>query len=224
MFQPIILPWDTDASFFLAMIPFLQEKKVKIQGVLHIGAHQCEEKEEYNTVGILDENILWIEGNKDLCEQNKKKGIQNIYNALISDSEKEVIFNITNNYASSSIFPLHMHKYLYPNINVIEERKEKTMSLSTFFKENSIDYNKYNMWVLDIQGADYEALVGGKEFLKNVDVLFCEVNFTPMYENIELADSVKQFLEKNDFVLTHVKNWQNCWGDALFLKKKFVLV
>jgi len=33
------------------------------KGILHIGAHLCEEKPIYNDIGITDDNILWIEAN-----------------------------------------------------------------------------------------------------------------------------------------------------------------
>ena len=41
------------------------------KGVLHIGAHICEEKQLYNYNGINDDNILWIEANNDLINQEQ---------------------------------------------------------------------------------------------------------------------------------------------------------
>ena len=38
------------------------------KGILHVGAHLCEEKELYNSIGITDDNILWIEGNIDIIK------------------------------------------------------------------------------------------------------------------------------------------------------------
>jgi FkbM family methyltransferase len=221
MSYPQRFPW-TDDSFFLFTAPFLIERNIVVNGVLHIGAHTCEEKKEYNATGIGDERILWIEGNKDLCEQNKKNGIQNIYHALISDTEKDVTFHITNNLASSSLFPLYVHKYFYPHIVESEARQERTMSLPTFFATHSLDPRNYNIWCLDIQGGELDALKGAGDLLDTVDVLFCEINYEKMYEGIPLADSVIQFLNDKGFTATHIKLWQNCWGDALFVKNKYL--
>ena len=74
------------------------------KGVLHIGAHICEEKQLYNENGISDDNILWIEGNSDLINPRQK----NILNAVISDKNDEIVdFIITNNIQSSSILELY---------------------------------------------------------------------------------------------------------------------
>lgn len=221
MSYPQVSSW-TDDSFFLATAPFLISKHIEIRGIMHLGAHTCEEKKEYNTAGIPDEQILWIEGNKELCEQNKKNGIQNMYNALISDTEKDVVFHITNNMASSSLFPLSAHKALYPHILEVETRKEKAISLPTFFTTYSLDPRNYNIWNLDIQGGELDALKGAGDLLNNVDILFTEVNFKKMYEDIPLAHSLIDFLREKGFTLTHVKEWQNCWGDALFVRNKYL--
>lgn len=222
MFQPIITNWESDESLFSKTIDFLREKNVPLHGVLHIGAYMCEEKDEYNSVGISDKQIVWIEGNKDLYELNKKKGIQYIFNALISDSEKDVTFHITNNGSSSSIYALDAHSKLYPHIHVTEKRTERTTTLVKLFDTYNLSPKNYNIWNIDIQGAEYDAIVGGEAFLDYVDAIYCEVNFVTMYKDIPLLDKLYSFLTNKGFVLTHLKNWQNCWGDALFVKDKYI--
>lgn len=222
MFQPIITNWDTDDSLFSKTISFLQEKKIPIHGVLHIGAFMCEEKDEYNSFGIDDTRIVWIEGNKELYELNKQKGIQYIFNALISNTEKDVTFHITNNGSSSSIYPLDAHSKLYPHIHVKEERVGRTTTLVKLFNTYNLSPEKYNIWNIDIQGAEYDAIIGGEAFLEHVDAIYCEVNFVTMYKDIPLLDKIHEFLQSKGFVLTHLKNWQNCWGDALYVKSKYI--
>ena len=34
---------------------------INIKGILHIGAHECEELKDYNNAGIDNSNIYWIE-------------------------------------------------------------------------------------------------------------------------------------------------------------------
>jgi hypothetical protein len=42
------------------------------KGILHVGAHLCEEKDLYNSIGITDTQILWIDGNEDLVKKKCK--------------------------------------------------------------------------------------------------------------------------------------------------------
>lgn len=221
MSYPILSDW-TDDSFFVECAPFLIQRNVPVKKILHIGAHKCEEKKDYNAAGVDDSRIVWIEGNKDLCEENQKKGIPNVYNALIADTDKEVSFHITNNFASSSIYPLYIHKYYYPHIVETEVRKEKAITLQTFFKTHSLDPSEFSFWSLDIQGAELDALKGAGDLINHVDVIFLEINYEKMYEGIPLSDTVIQFLSSKGFELTHSKIWRNCWGDSLFVRRKYL--
>jgi FkbM family methyltransferase len=222
MEYPHIFPWTTDDSLFTFLLPFFVEQNIRFRGVLHIGAHECEERKDYNDVGIPDEKIIWIEGNKELCEKNKQKGIPNIYHALIADCEKNVSFHITNNFQSSSIYPLHTHKLHYPGIQEVSTVEERTMSLPTFFKKHDLNPSAYNLWSLDIQGAEYDALKGAESLLEHVDCILTEINFEKMYDGIQLADTLIPYLKSKGFTMTHLKLWKNSWGDALFVKEKFL--
>ena len=63
-----VIPWD-DASYFPQFNAFLKSKNIHIHGIMHVGAHLCEEKKEYNEQGILDNNILWIVRFTDITMQ-----------------------------------------------------------------------------------------------------------------------------------------------------------
>ena len=57
---------------------------LKINGILHIGAHLCEEKNKYEENNI--NNVLWIEGNTNIVNKVKNQN-QNIFilNYLVGD-------------------------------------------------------------------------------------------------------------------------------------------
>lgn len=93
------------------LIPFteLQDlltiNNIIVTGCFHIGAHNCEELPMYNDLGVSNENMIWIDGIKDKVDQATDRGIPNVYNVIISDKDDEdVVFNISNNCHSSSIF------------------------------------------------------------------------------------------------------------------------
>ena len=62
---------------------FLHENDRTPRGVFHVGAHECEERKAYNEKGILDSSIVWVDGNLDLVNKMKSKGVPNVYFALV---------------------------------------------------------------------------------------------------------------------------------------------
>ena len=69
-----------------------------IKGIIHIGAHEAEEYEDYKEVSV--DKIIWVEANPDLISylENKFTGLNNIkiFNEAIFDEEKIVSFKIIN--------------------------------------------------------------------------------------------------------------------------------
>ena len=51
----------------------LSKYNLKIKGILHVGAHECEELLDYMRAGVKMNNIYWVEGNKDIYEKMKQK-------------------------------------------------------------------------------------------------------------------------------------------------------
>ena len=92
---------------------------LNISGILHIGAHECEELNDYEEY-IPRNKILWIEAMKDKVILNKIR-YENlmIEQAIVSDCEEEVKFNVSNNGQSSSYLEFGIHKLTYPNIDYI---------------------------------------------------------------------------------------------------------
>ena len=186
------------------------------KGVLHIGAHICEEKQLYNDNGINDDNILWIEANNDLINQEQK----NILNAVISDkNDEEVNFIITNNMQSSSILELYKHLEEHPGVIEIERRKVKTITLNTLYENNNIPYDRYDFINLDIQGAELKALKGADKILPHIKAIYTEVSTKELYKNCVLLPELDEFLEKNGFKRIIISMTHNYWGDALYIKE-----
>jgi FkbM family methyltransferase len=186
------------------------------KGVLHIGAHICEEKQLYNENGICDNNILWIEGNSDLINPEQK----NILNAVISDIDDEIVnFIITNNMQSSSILELYKHLEEHPDVIEIERRQLKTITLNTLYENNNIPYDRYDFINLDIQGAELKALKGADKILPHIKAIYTEVSTKELYKNCALLPELDEFLEKNGFKRIIINMTRHYWGDALYIKE-----
>ena len=133
----------------------VKKYNMKITGILHIGAHKCEELNKYKKYGLTNDKIIWVEGNPKLIEY-----INNIDNTIIiknficcDSDENESVLNISNNGQSSSILELGTHKKHYPYIEYIDAVKVKNKRIDTMYKEDDIPDTFANFINIDIQGG-----------------------------------------------------------------------
>lgn len=191
-----------------------------ISGILHVGAHECEELVSYMKCGVKMNNVYWVEGNEVIYSKMKNKNIPNIYNSLIDfEDDKEVVFNISNNGQSSSILEFGTHSLHHPQVKYIEKKTYKTKRLDTFIDENKIPIEKINFINLDIQGIELRALKSMEKYLHNVDYIYTEVNNDYVYKDCNLIGEIDEYLEKLNFKRFDTKFYGNTgWGDAFYMK------
>jgi hypothetical protein len=195
---------------------------ISVKGVLHIGAHECEELPFYkNYLKVSNDNIIWIDGNKDKVDKMQKKGFTTIYHSVIDEEDnKDIIFNITDNSQASSILCLNHEKGFYNSINIIKTVNCKTEKLSTFFTRINKNPSDYNFWNLDIQGSEFFVLRGSKELLHMCDAIYTEVNSEHVYKNCGLITEIDTLLQEYGFKRIHTVWTDVKWGDALYIKIK----
>lgn len=204
------------------LIPFGDlEIKTPVKGVVHIGAHECEERQGYiDNFKIDDSNIIWIEANPDIV--NKMRPVYPhatiLSECVSSEDNKTVSFMITNNYQSSSILNLKTHKIEHPWVYETNRIELKTKTLNTIFKENNFIHSDYNFMNLDIQGAELLALKGSTEILPFIDYIYCEVNEKELYEGCALLNELDEFLLSHKFKRVLISMTQHGWGDAFYVK------
>ena len=93
----------------------LLSNNIDIHGSFHLGAHDCEELDFYNRLGVKNENIVWVDAIPSKVTEAKNRGIPNVYNAVITDkNDEEVIFHISNNVQSSSVLDFGTHSQEHP--------------------------------------------------------------------------------------------------------------
>lgn len=203
---------------FSELINFL---KVPIKGILHVGAHDCEEQDIYNKYMITPDKVLWFEAMPKKVEQQKNLHPNyNIYHIVASDLDnQEVNFNITNNGQSSSMLELETHLKHHPEIHVIDKVTLKTSRMDTFLKNNNVDIKNYNFINMDIQGAELKALTGFGELLNSIDYIYAEVNSEHLYKDCALVGEIDDYLAKFGFERVLIKMTRCQWGDAFYVKK-----
>jgi FkbM family methyltransferase len=193
--------------------------KINIKGILHIGAHKCEELETYLKYTTIDK-ILWIEAIESLIKENLEKNPNlNILNAVVSDKDNQNIkFKITNLTNCSSILDLKYHKEIHPNVEVTEIIETKTKTIQTIFTENNINPLEYNSLIMDIQGAELLALKGMGHILNNIDNIYIEVNEKELYEGCCTLNDLDEYLSNLGFEKKYL-TLLNGYGNAFYLKK-----
>ena len=202
------------------IIEHLKSANIDIHGVLHVGAHECQEAEFYSSIGVSPEKTLWIDAIESKVDQAKARGIPNVYHAVITDKDNDTVnFNISNNEQSSSILELGTHTVEHPSIHYIKTVQEKTITLDTFFKNESINPDKYTLWNFDIQGAELLALKGAENALKYAKALYLEVNTSSLYKGCALLPELDSYLELRGFERVELKMTTHGWGDALYIRK-----
>jgi FkbM family methyltransferase len=206
------------------LIKFEEIKKVllynniNITGAFHLGAHNCEELSFYNNLGVKNDNIVWIDAIPEKVVQAKRRGIPNVYNAVITDTDdEEIIFNISNNGQSSSVLEFGTHSKAYPSIVYVNKIRQKSITIDTFFERNNIDASKYNFWNFDIQGAELLALKGATQSIKYAKAIYLEVNQQELYKKCGLVQEIDTFLSQYNFKRVYTIMTRFGWGDALYV-------
>lgn len=188
---------------------------INIKGIIHIGAHNCQEEDSYSWYCT---DVLWIEGNENIVKRQNKS---NLYHVLVSDKDDEYVdFHISNNEQSSSILHLGTHKQQHPSVKYVSTVKMKTKRIDTFYKEHDIQNDAFNFVTLDIQGMELKALESFGDILKHVDYIYTEVNRNYTYIDCALVEDIDSYLDKYNFKRIETK-WASAnmsWGDAFYIK------
>lgn len=177
-----------------------------ISGIVHVGANRGQEIDKY---AEFDLDVVWVEPIPEVFEQltHNLKGHQKqkAFQALITDvDDKEYQFNIANNNgASSSIFDLKEHQEIWPSVHMTKTISLKSKTLSTLFKENELDPEKYQALVMDTQGSELLVLQGSVPLLQQFKFIKTEVADFESYEGCCQLEDIAEFMISNDFEEHH---------------------
>ena len=195
----------------------VKKYNVNFKGILHVGAHECEEIKEYDSY-LPRNKVLWIEalpGKVDLCKHKYSDVL--IENAVVSDVIETVRFNVSNNGQSSSMLDFGLHSTFHPDVHYVTCFEAETKLLKDIICNYDISYNFLN---LDIQGVELKALKGMENYLNNVDYIYSEVNSDYVYKDCALVTEIDEYLLKFGLHRVETKWHGECkWGDAFYIRK-----
>lgn len=190
-------------------------------GIIHVGANVGQEFQAYKNAQI--KVCVYIEPIPEVFRQLKDKvdnsSMHFPVQALCSDvSNEEVTFNIASNHQSSSMFPMGKVAQLYPHHKYIKQIQITTTTLDEIIYSKFSAY-KFDLLVMDTQGAELKILMGSHKLLKEqIKYVYSEVSESPLYMGGCTFEEVSSYLGLYKLKLKNLMfNYKN-WGDALYVR------
>jgi FkbM family methyltransferase len=188
----------------------------EIRGVIHIGAHYGQECDSYLEQGI--KNLMFFEPiaanyKKLLANLPKGGNIKTFNNALGNYTGTKVMYVETDNDGQScSLLAPGTHLSLYPNIKFDKSEVVWVDKLDQI----PFDRGLYNMINIDVQGYELEVFRGAANTLRNIDIVYTEINTEAVYKGCPLIADIDAFLRTYGMerIMTHFPC--RAWGDAYY--------
>ena len=192
-----------------------------VRGILHLGAHECEERADYMAhLGVDDAHTVWLEALPDkVADMTRRIPGLRMYQVCLGDQDgADVSFMVTNNGQSSSLLDFGTHAREHPHVVEIGRMPMKTLTLDTFFAQHGLRPADFNFLNLDLQGAELLALRGATDILSRLDYVYTEVNARELYRGCALLPDMDAFLGRYGFVRVQTNMTEHGWGDAFYTK------
>lgn len=156
----------------------------------------------------------------------------NMYQMALSDRNGQAEFYVssghpenmpnTNNWdygnKSSSLLAPKEHKKIHKWVKFNQEIKVKTQRLDSFCQDQSI--NRIDFIFLDVQGAELMVLEGAGNLLKNVRMIWMEVEAVELYSGQPLKNDVETFMKSRGFKCIK-DSVESVAGDQLYINEKY---
>lgn len=192
---------------------------VKVRGIVHIGACALEEKASYTNAGLSHNDVLWFEANPVMVSLMKMAHpLSKIYNFAIGNRDDDsVTLHVANNFQSSSILNLGVHRFVHPDVTYESDVQVCMRRMKTLVEDKTVDISNANFLNIDIQGYELEALKGFDELLHQFDYLYLEINCDYLYEGCPLVEEIDAYVARFGFKRVATE-WCGRWGDGFYIK------
>jgi FkbM family methyltransferase len=184
--------------------------------------------------------VLAFEPDQTLCQHLNAKaqaGIQYFPFALGKAKENRVFYETEHPMCSSLYRPDPRWDRYFNNLHYMREKSSgevSTVTVDAFLLDHQIE--RIDFFKMDVQGAEYEILLGAAHATKEALAIVCEVEFVPLYENQPLFGDVDRLLRSQGFMfhkflglagramkpITVNDNLnfpvQHMWSDAVFVR------
>ena len=127
------------------------------------------------------------------------------FNYAIGPSAGEELIHISKKDDSSSLLSIgELQTKLFPGTEEIQTLPIKISPLKDLIKKENI--TKPALLKLDVQGFEYDALLGCESFLDMFNDIYCECSYVELYVGQKLANDVEDLLKGFGFYLDNSYN------------------
>lgn len=91
-----------------------------------------------------------------------------------------------------------IYRDLYSGDNVIDV---SVVTAENFLISNKLDHSEIDIVKIDVEGAGMQVLVGFKDLLKNIKLIYIESEEYQVWHDQDVYNDIKDYLEKNNFKL-----------------------
>lgn len=214
----------------MSQYKYFSENDIKLDGVIHVGAHRGEEIFDYEKLEV--KKIIWIEPNPEVFEElqialERADSFIESHGFCVAASDvdsEEVDFHVCygpdagfmrgNKGCSSLLQPQSKMKEWHKQTIKVE-----TCKLDTLIEKNGFNFSEFQLLDMDTQGAELMVLSGAHKLLENIKYVATEATWNnPEYVGCAQFDELKQKLFEYGFEMVELFEHTSDWGDALFVK------
>jgi FkbM family methyltransferase len=214
----------TEADLDILDLPaLLDQHGIATRGVIHVGAHECEELPTYLKLGA--KHVLLVEANPILAERlrNRAKMVAEVTVAhcAANDVDGPVDLHVMSKDESSSILPLKLHQKFYPSVVEDEVIRVPGLRLDRLMASLALDAADFNIMCVDVQGAELRALRGAAKTLEAIDAVSVEINFAELFADCAQVEEIDDYLGDCGFDrVATLTPYHPAWGDALYVRRQ----
>jgi FkbM family methyltransferase len=202
--------------------------KFAINTLVDVGAN----KGQFSLLASRKKNIkiFAFEPNRSPASVFKEIFLRNknilLFQVAIGDKSSLSNFNISNRDDSSSLYKITKNQTsIFPGTHIVRSEIVAVKRLDKILSKN--DIKGQSLLKIDVQGFEYNVLIGCGKLLNNFKYIYCECSFVELYLNQKKTHHIISFLNKNGFILIEIfnpilSNEQNViQADFLFMNTKF---
>lgn len=175
----------------------------KINGVIHVGANEGQERAYYAKCGL---EVIWIEPIPEVFDRLRNNikiyPKQKAFEYLLTD-QNDVLhtFHVNgDNGESSSIYTLDQHQDIWPEIQTAKTLEIKSKTLATVIASEKINLNNYQGLVLDTQGSELLVLQGAESILSHFEFIKTEATDFNAYHGCCFLHELVVYLKQYSFI------------------------
>lgn len=129
-----------------------------------------------------------------------------LHNVAISEEEGRLEMHVSKRDDSSSLLPIaQAQEDLYPGTEEVSILNVNVGPLRKYIA--SPELNGKALLKIDVQGYEYQVLIGCHDLINRFSYVYCEASFVELYRNQKLAKDVIEWMEANGFFLAGAYNF-----------------